>query len=351
MKPFFSIIIPVYNVAPYLRECLDSVRAQTFTDWECLCVNDGSTDESGAILDEYAQKDPRFRVFHKKNAGVSSARNLALDNVCGEWIGFLDGDDVWTEDALLCFRNGVRDNSECKILRGEYRPFDEDEKAVLDEYEEGKITFSILDIHEQIKPYDFMHYLFGGYFYKRSLIGNLRFPRYVRGEDRVFLAEILLNRVDSVLICNHYFYGYRQRRGSAVHQKPSISTLQDEMDHRLDLMFLIDQSARKVEYVNSWGRDYFLKTIPLLICYQERKEEQKRLFHIWKERLFHLQKMKALPINTMLVLKCCCSRYRLKCWFGLLRVFLKPYLHAQLRKNWLARKIARWILSFRKEGT
>ena len=95
MKPFFSIIIPVYNVAPYLRECLDSVLAQTFTDWECLCVDDGSADESGSILDEYAQRDSRFLVFPKKNGGVSAARNLALDNAKGEWICFLDGDDVW----------------------------------------------------------------------------------------------------------------------------------------------------------------------------------------------------------------------------------------------------------------
>ena len=103
MKPFFSIIVPVYNVAPYLRECLDSVLAQTFTDWECLCVDDGSTDESGVILDEYAQKDSRFRVFHKPNAGVSAARNLGLDNVRGEWIWFVDSDDAICFDALECF--------------------------------------------------------------------------------------------------------------------------------------------------------------------------------------------------------------------------------------------------------
>ena len=65
MNPVFSIIIPVYNVAPYLRECLDSVLAQTFADWEAICVDDGSTDGSGAILDEYAAKDARFRIVHQ----------------------------------------------------------------------------------------------------------------------------------------------------------------------------------------------------------------------------------------------------------------------------------------------
>ena len=72
--PYFSIIIPVYNVAPYLRECLDSVLAQTFTDWEVICVDDGSTDGSGEILEEYAVKDKRFKVVHQENQGVVAAR-------------------------------------------------------------------------------------------------------------------------------------------------------------------------------------------------------------------------------------------------------------------------------------
>lgn len=101
MSPFFSIIIPVYNVAPYLRECLDSVLAQTFTDWEAICVDDGSTDGSGSILDEYAAKDNRVVVLHVPNGGVSRARNSALAIANGEFIGFLDGDDLLAKDWLL----------------------------------------------------------------------------------------------------------------------------------------------------------------------------------------------------------------------------------------------------------
>ena len=88
-----SVIIPVYNMTRYLRECLDSVQAQTFTDWEAICVNDGSTDDSGNILDEYAAKDSRFKVIHKENGGVSTARNAGLDVAQGEWITFIDPDD------------------------------------------------------------------------------------------------------------------------------------------------------------------------------------------------------------------------------------------------------------------
>lgn len=91
--PTISVIVPVYNVEKYLRCCVDSILAQTFTDIEVLLVDDGSTDSSGAICDEYAKKDSRVRVFHKTNGGVSSARNLGLDEALGKWIMFVDSDD------------------------------------------------------------------------------------------------------------------------------------------------------------------------------------------------------------------------------------------------------------------
>ena len=91
--PQISIIVPVYNTEKYLHRCVDSILAQTYTDFELLLIDDGSTDSSGAICDEYAMKDSRVRVFHKENGGASSARNLGLDNAEGEWITFVDSDD------------------------------------------------------------------------------------------------------------------------------------------------------------------------------------------------------------------------------------------------------------------
>ena len=87
-----SIIVPVYNTEKFLHRCIDSILAQTYTDFELLLIDDGSKDSSGAICDEYAVKDARVRVFHKENGGVSSARNLGLDNAKGEWITFVDSD-------------------------------------------------------------------------------------------------------------------------------------------------------------------------------------------------------------------------------------------------------------------
>ena len=95
-----SVIVPVYNVEPYLRECIESILGQTYRDFELILVNDGSTDDSGTICDEYAAQDTRIRVLHQKNSGVSVARNVGLDSVQGEYITFVDSDDRVSKDYL-----------------------------------------------------------------------------------------------------------------------------------------------------------------------------------------------------------------------------------------------------------
>lgn len=128
----FSIIIPVYNVEKYLRECLDSVLNQTFTDWEAICVNDGSTDGSPSVLAEYGLKDNRIRVIEQPNGGLSAARNTGLQHAAGDYVLFLDSDDRLRPDSMrilsenltdgdfLCF-NGQRFIEET----GEYEDVDE----------------------------------------------------------------------------------------------------------------------------------------------------------------------------------------------------------------------------------
>lgn len=103
-QPTISIVMPVYNVAPYLRECLDSVRAQSFANWECICVDDGSTDDSLPILDGYAAKDHRFRILRHGRSNAGAARNFGMARASGTYLMFLDSDDVfspWMFETLL----------------------------------------------------------------------------------------------------------------------------------------------------------------------------------------------------------------------------------------------------------
>lgn len=102
-KSMISIIVPIYNVEKYLRKCIDSILSQTYSDFEVLLIDDGSKDQSGEICDEYAARDSRVRVFHKENGGVSSARNLGIEQAKGEWITFIDSDDWVDADYLANF--------------------------------------------------------------------------------------------------------------------------------------------------------------------------------------------------------------------------------------------------------
>ena len=103
LTPTISVIVPVYNTEKYIHRCIDSVLSQTFPDFELLLIDDGSSDKSGEICDEYAKIDSRVRVFHKQNGGASSARNLGLEKAKGEWVTFVDSDDYVYENYLNNF--------------------------------------------------------------------------------------------------------------------------------------------------------------------------------------------------------------------------------------------------------
>lgn len=110
-----SVIVPIYNAEQYLHRCIDSILAQSYTDFELLLVDDGSKDTSGAICDAYAAQDSRVRVFHKGNGGVSSARNLGLDHAQGEYITFCDADDYVSEDWLAAYSGAIAHNVDLAI--------------------------------------------------------------------------------------------------------------------------------------------------------------------------------------------------------------------------------------------
>lgn len=116
MSPKISIIMPVYNADRTVSRMIDSIRVQTFQDWELLCVDDGSTDNSGRVLDEYAAKDPRIHVIHKTNGGVSAARQLGLDNASGEYTIHADSDD-WVEPDMLeeLYKKAEKENADVII--------------------------------------------------------------------------------------------------------------------------------------------------------------------------------------------------------------------------------------------
>ena len=217
--PFFSIIIPVYNVAPYLRECLDSVLVQTFTDWEAICVDDGSTDSSSAILDEYAARDPRFRIVHKNNEGVSIARNIALGAASGKYITFVDSDDVVLCDWLRVYRDVIAKVG-CDIVRANFRHWygdsvlrtiDGTNYSLFARYTTKKDIYSICVPEALRNGYSFVNCI------RRAILSGVNFPVGVRiMEDSVFSAQAL-SKANSVSVIDYAGYLYRVRENSAIH--------------------------------------------------------------------------------------------------------------------------------------
>lgn len=187
-----SVIIPVYNSEKYLEKCLDSVLAQTFTDFEVLLINDGSADESGNICDDYAQKDSRIRVFHKHNGGVSAARNLGLNNAKGEWICFMDSDDYLNANYLKALLDSVKNNDSLDLAIHGFKRISKKGETIITF---GNHIVRADDYHNLFDKIEVFKY---GYpfskFYKRDLITQhgIRFPEnYSFAEDLSFFLNYL----------------------------------------------------------------------------------------------------------------------------------------------------------------
>ena len=209
----FSIIIPVYNVARYLRECLDSVRTQVYTDWEAICVDDGSTVGSGAILEEYRLKDPRFQVIHQVNAGVSVARNAALGMASGEYLVYVDGDDYVSVDYLERLSDEIRKNSNPDILRLRgFHAVSNDGVPQVVALKPLKGSGAFARFCSSILINASLCFLV----YRRESFRDIRFPKNVRyGEDDVYMFQGL-SRIQALAQSEVDGYYYRHQRVGAA---------------------------------------------------------------------------------------------------------------------------------------
>lgn len=207
--PKVSVIVPIYNTEEYLRECIDSILNQTFTDWECFLVDDGSQDSSGAICDEYATKDSRIHVIHKENGGVSSARNTALGRIKGEWLTFVDSDDCLYSQALEKWVSQA-DNNNLDLIQCHFNREYKDGQKVADETD-------VLTASQYAVSETYLTCVWGTLF-KVSIIKehSLRFDEMVRlGEDQIFLLNHMqhCSRIQRI---NDVLYFYRNNATSAV---------------------------------------------------------------------------------------------------------------------------------------
>ncbi len=216
-KPLISIIVPVYNVENYIRRCVDSLINQTYKNLEIILVDDGSPDNSGAICDEYAQRDSRVKVIHKENGGVSSARNIGLENARGEYIGFIDSDDYVDAQMYEVLYTSLSDN-DADIAMGIYALENSDGEFIPHYVGENPEVFDRAQtIAQMLKQVKYTCSLWDKLFCAK-LIGDTRFDETIsHNEDLLFVYQLMKNSNKAVYTPKPmYYYCNNEQSASRV---------------------------------------------------------------------------------------------------------------------------------------
>lgn len=204
-----SVIVPVYNIEKYLHKCIDSILSQSFMDFELLLIDDGSIDNSGKICDEYHFKDVRIKVFHKENSGVSSARNIGLENAKGVFICFVDSDDTIDEDFLLHL---VKNSEGFDLVVSGFRRTFFGNNKMEEVIPKSSETITIHDIGKVFSELDRRGLTFGvcGKLLNKSTIvsNSILFNKsYAYGEDIIFMLQYFLH-ISSLKVVSYAEYNY-----------------------------------------------------------------------------------------------------------------------------------------------
>ena len=211
--PLLSIIVPVYKVENYLPKCIDSILAQTFTDFELILVEDGSPDDCPALCDAVAEKDARVRVIHQKNGGLSAARNAGLDAARGAWIGFVDSDDYIAPEMYEVLYQAVQSTG-ADLALCDYAEVDEAGapcQSMHVSLSEGELTGQEL----LKRASGLMVQLAWNKLYRRAIFTQLRYPEGKLNEDLFLIPEVCLQIQKAVVVPKALYY-YVQRGGSIM---------------------------------------------------------------------------------------------------------------------------------------
>ena len=211
--PLISVIVPVYNVAGYLPRCVDSILNQTYGNLEILLVDDGSADDSGRICDEYAEKDPRIRVIHKENGGLSSARNAGLDVSSGQYVGFVDSDD-WIEPEMYAELLALMERNYAQLVcAGRYDVNGDTGEKTMGLCPQSRERISGEALAGRIFLWDHCDSSACDKLYRRELFDGIRYPEGKTCEDVPVTYRLALKARWAVL-CDQPYYNYFHRSGS-----------------------------------------------------------------------------------------------------------------------------------------
>lgn len=287
---FFSVIIPIYNVEMYLKECIDSILSQSFEDFELILVDDGSKDSSGVICDEYAKKDTRIKVIHKENGGLSDARNCGTQASVGNYIVYLDSDDYICDKDFLA-KLYEKANQGTDVICYKFKKYYEDKNIF------SECAYSCPNIENYKKLADKVKYMVScDAFYcsawskavKASILkeNGISFEKGLLGEDQEWYYHVLYN-ITSIDFIDEVFVIYRQR--------PCSITSSWKIKNLTDCIYVVNKwytklqnSELETEYKNALLNSVAKLYCNLLIGYTRFNDPQK------KEYFSELKKMSGL---------------------------------------------------------
>ncbi len=229
-SPFFSVIVPAYNVENYILECIESVLAQDFQDFELILVDDGSTDETSKICDKYAKENSQITVIHQANSGLSGARNTGIERASGEYLILLDGDDYLMLGALRAIKNGIEPGLD--LLRYQAEEVFGSGKVI--KYQEaGFGAIPGVGAFTELAQY---HYTENAwlYAYRREFFvqNNFRYAKGCIAED-FGLTPLIIAKAKTVKAISDICYAYRQREGSIMHDPAKLARRTADIEKQL----------------------------------------------------------------------------------------------------------------------
>ena len=211
-QPLISIIVPVYNTEPYLKRCIDSILRQTYINLEIILVDDGSTDASGSICDEYKQQDPRIVVIHQSNKGVSAARNAALDIASGEYISFVDSDD-WIDFNMIKVLYDCINKNQADISIANFYSSDTDsivKRNNVKIYNKEKALCALMASNE-------IHGVVWAKLFEKKLFQDTEFCEDIFVSEDTLALATLISKANVITLTEYKGYHYIQREDSAIH--------------------------------------------------------------------------------------------------------------------------------------
>lgn len=256
-----SVIVPIYNVANYLPECIESLLAQTYNDIEILLVDDGSTDGSGEIADRYAERDDRIHVYHQPNGGISAARNRGLDEMHGDYVMFVDGDDYVSKDFCKAAWDLITEHHVDIASFGYYVCSERGDEVEIKVTTTPGILNKEEAIKELIRRRDVMSNYAWNKIFKREVFNSLRFPEGLTFEDVAIMHRVYDRSSSGIYLSDRALYFYRKDRpGNIMSSIRSPRAIHDRMIGEIERLEFVKTHYPKIE-IDQYG--------PLVeVCFQ-----------------------------------------------------------------------------------